>query len=162
MVIFLGPLLFLYLVPVMSAEVEPTEESIQVEFTLQHCQPGGIEGGELVDNSLCEFVPLEEGDVYMSASDPMDGDAEWLEPDNISDRRATWNVEARGEFVVYLIVSQDSIAQCEESRLTTSVQQQERRGHTCMEQAGQAWLVQPFVTSEIKTSWLLVYQEIEQ
>lgn len=160
MFFLLTPLLFLFLVPVMASEVEPTEEAMGLEFSINLCRPGGIEGGELMDRSLCDIAPLEEGQVFLATSNPMDGDTEWIAPEGLTDRQARWNVVGRGEFVVYYLFAQNSMEQCETARTTTSVSPHERRGYQCLEQDGQAWLVQPFVTSALKTGWLVLYQEV--
>lgn len=160
-VFVLAGLLFLWLVPVMSAEVEPTEESMQVAFTLNHCEPGAIEGSTLVDSSLCLLVSPDNMTMFMTASDPLDGDPEWLAPDEVTQFGAGWNVEARGRFRVYFLLEQDSIEQCRESRLVTSVPPRERYGHQCLEQDGQVWLVQAYETSHVETKRLIIYQEVE-
>lgn len=160
MAFFLAPLLFLGLVPVMSAEVEPAEEPMQVKFTLNQCEPGAIEGGEVLDSSLCVLVDPAETTVYMTASDPMDGEPDWLTPDAQDSIGFGWNVEARGKFRVYFLLEQESVEQCESSAISTSVSSRERHGHHCLERDGQVWLVQAYETSSVEGGRLTMYQEI--
>lgn len=158
-VYFLAGLFFLAMVPVMSAEIEPAEESMVVKFTLNSCEPGAIEGGELLNSSLCTLVDPADTTVYMASEEPVNGDPEWLTADTQDSFGSGWQVEARGKFRVYFLLEQSSIEQCE-SRLTTSVFAPDRLGHNCMEQDGTAWLVQPFDTSAAEGGRLIVYQEI--
>lgn len=160
MAFFLAPLLFLALVPAMSAEVQPAEESMQVKFTLNHCDPGAIEGGEVLNSADCTLVNPAEMTVFMTASDPMEGDPEWLEPDAQDSIGVGWNVETHGMFRVYFLLEQDSIEQCESARLSTSVSSRDRFGHHCLEQDGQAWLVQAFETSPDEGGRLTMFQEV--
>lgn len=158
MAFFLGPLLFLTLVPVMSAEVEPAEESMVVKFTLNHCAPGGIEGGEVLDSSKCTLVDPADYTVYMTDSEPVNGDQEWLTPDTQDSYGSGWQIVTRGRFLVYFVVEQPSLDQCN-ARISTSVPASERRGHHCLERDGKVWLVQAFETSAAEGGRLIVYQE---
>lgn len=160
MVFILAPFVFLWLVPVMSAEVQPAEEPMQLAFTLNHCEPGAISGTVLVDSSLCLLVNPDTVDVYMTTSDPIDGNPEWLAPDGRNSFGAEWNVDARGKFRVYFLMEQPHIDQCH-ARLVTSVPQRERYGHHCLEQDGKVWLVQAFESSNVENRRLNIYQEVE-
>lgn len=160
-VFLLTGLLFLWLVPVMSAEVEPELETMQLRVMINHCQPGGIEGSMVVDSSLCTLAPPESVEMFMTTSDPLDGDPEWLEPDNISDFGPEWIVEVRGKFRVYFLIEQQSMEQCTDSRMTTSVPSAEQHGHHCLEQDDQVWMVQAYETSAVEAGRLTVYQEVD-
>ena len=161
MIYYLAPLFFLAMVPVMSAEIEPAEESMSVKFTLNYCEPGAIEGGEVVDSTLCALVDPADTTVLMTSADPMDSDEEWRTPDSGDSFGNAWQVEARGKFRVYFLLQQGSMDTCTSANVATSVIEQERQGHTCLEREGRAWLVQPFETSTIEGGRLIVYQEME-
>lgn len=161
MTLFLAPLLFLWLVPVMSAEVEPTEEPMELGFTFSLCESGGIEGGRLLDASKCDVVPLQEGDIFMSASNPMEGDPQPQSPDTLRPQLAEWSIIGRGKFIVYFMVPQDSMEICESSRFTTSLRADQQIGHYCLEHGGEVWSVHPLLTSAVDVQWMGVYQEVE-
>lgn len=155
----LAPLLFLVLVPVMSAELQPNEESMHLEATFTQCEPGGIEALEAQDNSLCEIVGSDSGRIFMSGSNPADGSPELLEPDVMQPDRAGWDVEARGEFKVYFMLQQESMDACESSQFTTSASREATTNHNCVEIDGTAYSSHSFVTSNLAGKWFSVYQE---
>lgn len=157
---FLAPLFFLAMVPVMSAEVQPNEETMVVKFTLNHCEPGAIEGGEVVNSDLCTILDPEDTTVYLSASNPTDDDVEWRAPNSGDSFGNGWQVDARGRIRVYIMFAQDSLDQCESITMTTSVMPRERLGYQCIERDGKAWLVQPYETSSVEGGRLIVYQEV--
>lgn len=156
---FLAPLLFFALVPVMSAEVQPAEENMAVKITLNYCEPGAIEGGEVLNNDACTLVDPASQQVFLTESNPMEGDPEWLSPNSQDDFGSSWSVQARGEFRVYFLLAQDSMEHCESAPLTSSEPSPERLGHSCLEQDGQAWMVQPYETNTAEGGRLIVYQE---
>lgn len=160
MVYFLAPLFFLAVVPVMSAEVEPAEDGMVVKFTLNACEPGIIENGQVMDSSLCSLADLADTSVYMTHADPMEGDPEWHAPDMRDSFGSGWNVEARGRFRVYFLLEQNSMDQCTSAQIATSVFAQSRQEQNCLERDGQAWLVQPYETSTVEGGRLIVYQEV--
>lgn len=161
MVFILGILLFLWLVPVMSAEIQPAEEDMRLEVTYTLCAPGGIEGGQVLDSSKCEIASMQDGDIWMSASNPMNGDADLLPPDSLQPNLARWNITARGHFTVYFLLPQDSLAACEDFRFTTSVSARDAIGHECFERDGMAYSVHPFTTNSEANIWFTIYQESE-
>lgn len=162
MVFVLGLLLFLWLVPVMSAEIQPTEEQMRLEVTHSQCAPGGIEGGQILDSSQCELVPMGEGDIWMSASNPMDGDTEMLPPDALQPNLARWNITARGHFTVYFMLPQESGEACENFRFTTSVSARDAIGHDCLQRDGTVYSVHPFTTNSEANIWFTIYQEVQE
>ena len=159
-VYFLAGLFFLAMVPVMSAEMEPAEENMVVRFTLNYCTPGAIEGGEMLDSSLCTLVDPADYTVFMASENPVSEDPEWLTPNAGDSFGHGWQVEARGKFRVYFLLEQPSAEQCD-SALTTSVASPERHGHHCLERDGKTWLVQAYETSANEGGRLTVYQEVE-
>lgn len=158
-IFFLAALLFLTLVPTMSAEVEPVQENFTLEMTYARCEQGGIEGEMLLDADKCDIVTFGEGGAFLSKSDPGVGDGDWLAPAEIQRGFAKWNVEARGRFKVHFILPQSSMDYCETSRLVTSVPSNNRYGHHCLEQDGDVWLVVPFETSVVESGYITIYQE---
>lgn len=162
MVFVLGLLLFLWLVPVMSAEVQPTEEQIRLDVTYTLCAPGGIEGGQVLDSDKCELVTMNDDIIWMSASNPTDGDSELLPPDNVRPNLASWNITARGNFSVYFMLPQDSVEACESTLFTTSVLPADAIGHYCLEHNGNAYSVHPFTTNSEANRWFTIYQEVEE
>lgn len=162
MVFVLGLMLFLWLVPVMSAEVQPAEENLRMEITYRHCAPGAIEGDSVRDGSECDVVTLEEGDIWMSPSNPQDGDFEMLPPDSVQASRTGWNVTARGHFTVYFMMPQDSLETCENLRLTTSLSSRDAQGHYCVEHEGTAYSVHPVTTLADANVWFTIYEEVDE
>lgn len=160
MVYFLAALLFLGLVPVMSAEMEPIEESMAVKFTVNHCEPDSIEGGEVLNSSGCLLVDPTDTTAYMTTSDPTSGDPEWLSPNSQDSFGSSWQVDARGRFRVYFLLEQNSMEHCTSAPISTSVPPRERYGHHCLERDGEVWLVQAFETSAAEGGRLIVYQEV--
>lgn len=162
MVFVLGVWLFLWLVPVMSAEIQPAEEQVRLEVTYTHCLPGGIEGGEILDSSRCEIASMGEGDIFMTASDPRNGEPEILAPDRLQPNLATWNITARGHFTVYYLLPQESVEICENTAFTSSASARKAMGHYCLERDGQAYSVHPFTTNSLANAWFTIYQEVEE
>lgn len=162
MVFVLGLLLFLWLVPVMSAEIQPAEDQLRLEVTSTQCLPGGIEGGSILDSSRCQIVSMEDGSIWMTASNPLDGNPEMLPPDTLLPNLASWNITARGHFTVYFLMPQDSVEACENTRFTTSVSARDAMGHQCLERDGVAYSVHPFTTNSDANIWFTIYQEVEE
>lgn len=159
MVFFLAGLLFLVLVPTMSAEIEPAEEPVTLDLTYSICAPGGLEGSMLLDASKCEISRPAEGEVFLGNANPLEGDADLIAPSRVESGYTRWNLEARGRFTVYFMVKQPSVEHCETARVVTSVNPDKQRGHECFEHDGTAWLVMPFETSAVDSGYLTIYQE---
>lgn len=159
MVFVLGLLLFLWLVPVMSAEVQPAEEQLRLDVTYTLCAPGGIEGSSVLDSSKCEIATMEEGSMWMSASNPLEGDFETVPPDTLRPNLASWNITARGHFTVYFMLPQESMEVCENTRFTTSVSGRDAIGTQCLEHEGTAFSVHPFTTNADANTWFTIFQE---
>lgn len=158
---FLGILLFLWLVPVMSAEIQPAEDQVRLDITYTQCAPGGIEGSSDLDTSLCEIADMNSVTMFMAASNPLEGEVELLPPDAVQPNTAQWNVTARGHFTVYFLVEQDSIEACEAARFTTSASSRDEVAHHCLEQGGVAYSAHPYTTDVDANSWFTIYQERE-
>lgn len=143
----LAALLFLWLVPVMSAEIQPAEESMVVMFTLNECETGAIVDRALADSSLCELVAPDSYNVQMATSNPFDSDAQILAPSNEDSFGHGWPVEARGRFQVYFMVEQPSMEACQNTEFVTNQMGVSLDGDDCLEHEGAVWKVYPFVTS---------------
>ncbi len=156
----LAPILFFALVPVMSAELQPAEEEMRLSASFTVCEPGGLEALAERDTSLCESVHAEEGRVLMSATNPADSDGELLEPDNVETDRASWDVEARGEFTVYFLLQQESREACENSTFAQSAEQSPTDTFDCVDVDGVAYSSHPFVTSNTAGKWFSMIQEV--
>lgn len=161
MVYFLLPLLAVWLIPVMAAESQAPTDTKEVEFTLNLCEPGGIEGTSVIDNRLCGQQALADGDVYLSLANPTDDDPELLEPMEILSDRARWQVTGSGEYTVYFLLRQESLDACTTARFVTGQRSGEQISAFCLERDGVAYSVHPFVTSREATGRLVVYQELE-
>ena len=159
MVFFLTVLLFLVLVPTMSAELEPANEVVTLDLTYSICEPGGLEGATVIDASKCEISRPDEGEVFLSDSNPMDGDSGWIAPNRFESGYTRWNLETRGRFTVYFVVKQPSMEHCETAQIATSANPEYGRDHGCVERDGSAWLVMPFETSVAESGYLTIYQE---
>ena len=159
MVYFLAGLLALWLLPVVASEFEPPLVQLEMEFTLNICQPGGIEGDTVVDRSLCSIANPGDLNVMMGNAEPGRSSAVIRVPDVNLDNLSRWNVEGRGQFRVYFLLEQDSLAACEGSRFVTDRQSADGFTTECIERDGQVWSMHPFVTSENQTGRLVVYQE---
>lgn len=160
MVYFLTGLLALWLLPVVASEFEPSPVQLEMEFTLNTCQPGGIEGDTVADRSLCSITRPSELNVLMSDADPARSDALVRTPDVNLDNLSRWNVEGQGQFRVYFLLEQESMGACEGSRFVTDRQSAEGLATACIERDGTVWSMHPFVTSENQTGRLVVYQEL--
>jgi len=158
MVFFLAALLFLVLIPTMSAEVEPKNEAMMLELTYSLCQPGGIEDGKLLNADRCEIETPAEGEVFLSDADPTSRDTTWLKPDRYQSGFTRWNIEARGRFRVYFIIQQPSMDHCETAQVAVS--KNTTAEHSCFEQDGAVWMVVPFETSAVESGYLTLYQEV--
>lgn len=143
----LAALLFLWLVPVMSAEIQPEEESMVVMFTLNECEPGAIQDGQLADSSLCELIAPDSYNVQLATSNPFDNDAEILASASEDSFGHGWPVEARGRFQVYFMVEQPSMEACQNIEFVTNQMGVSLGGNDCLEHEGAVWKVYPFVTS---------------
>lgn len=159
MVFFLAGLLFLVLVPTMSAEIEPAEEPVTLDLTYAICESGALADSTLVDADKCEISRPAEGDVFLGDSNPIDGDVNWIDPNRFESGYTRWNLDTRGRFTVYYMVKQPSMEHCETAQIATSVNPDERRDHDCFERDGAAWLVMPFETSAVDSGYLTIYQE---
>lgn len=160
MVYFLTALLAMWLLPVMAAELEPPPVQLEAEFTLNICQPGGIEGGMVIDRSQCSIAPPAGLNVMMSDADPARADAVVREPNVNLDNLSRWNLEGRGQFRVYFLLEQESIAACEGLQFASDRQMAVNVTTNCIERDGAVWSVHPFVTSVNQTGRLVVYQEL--
>lgn len=155
-VYFLAGLLFLGLVPTMSAEIQPAEEDVLVSLTLNQCEAGAIEGSSVLDSSLCLLQEPGSYNVVLAEANPMENDAKRLEPISQDSVGVNWTIVARGTVRVYAMVEQPSLESCEASKVVNNTAEY---GHFCMEDGGTAWLVQPFEASAATGNRLVLHQE---
>lgn len=156
-VYFLAALLFLGLVPTMSAEIQPSEEDLRVAFTYNLCEAGGIEGAQVIDSSLCQLQDPDSFNVILAAADPRASDVEKMESTGSDSSGVSWSVTTRGTVRVYAMVEQESLEICQSSKVVNNTGEY---GHFCVENEGTAWLVQPFEISAVSGNRLVVHQEL--
>lgn len=159
MVYFLVPVLALWLFPVVAAELEPDVAQFDVEFQLTRCAPGSFESDQ-VNGDNCKIVPPDEVTVQMSNADPTREDATIREPGSVSNEYARWHVEGRGEFYVYFMLQQDSMAECQGSLMATGRDSSAPYSWDCIEYQESVWSVHKFQTSEHQTGRLVVVQQL--
>lgn len=155
-VYFLAALLFLGLVPTMSAEIQPAEEDLLVSLTYNVCDPDAVEGGVVIDSSLCLLQEPDNYNVMLAASNPQESDAERQAPGGQDSVGVNWTINGRGNVRVYAMVEQQSLEICESSKVANNT---DGYGHFCMEEDGTAWLVQPFEVSSATGNRLVIHQE---
>lgn len=159
MVYFLVPVLALWLFPVVAAELEPDVAQFDVEFQLTRCEPGSFEGNQ-INGDNCTIVPPDEITVLMSNANPTREDAIIREPGSLFNDYARWNVEGRGEFFVYFMLQQDSMAECQGSLMASGRDTSAPYSWDCIEYEGNVWSVHKFQTSEHQTGRLVVVQQL--
>lgn len=160
MIYFLAPLLFFALIPTVTAEIQPNARDKVVELTISRCAPGGLEDGRMVDADKCEVASLDEGGVFLSASNPAENAGEMQPPDSTTAAGGKWTVRGIGSYKVYFLVKQESMEHCSGSVFTNNVDEGSRTTSSCIEHDGTVYSVHPLVTNYISNGWLVVYQQL--
>lgn len=156
----LVPMLFLGLIPTVSAELQPNPRDKMIEFTLVRCAPGGIVNGELANNEACEVADVAIEDIYLSDANPAGGDFELHPAIDSNQGSGRWKVTGVGNYRVYFMVKQESLEACNGSTFAARPQDTDIQQHHCIEHDGAAWSVHSMVTSYMGEGWLSVYQQL--